>query len=340
MVYAHRQPCRRFQSPLTQNPEPSAHDKPPRTSTSPRPIRHRPRAGRPAHRRAVRLRGLRGAQRRTCSLGRCPGERSEQQTNWHGRRVMIDLTDLTGEAPTARDAVMDKVRKLLRMAHHANANEQERETAFRQANILLTRLGIDEAEVDLATLTRGEMRFGEASCGPDGKAVYDGTVVRSIPTWVGILALGCARYTGTLTRYRDTAQGTLIVFQGERGDVVFARWLLSVLAPAILAEQKASGWTRRGEAEGFRRAAAGVLQKRLAALRAETLEAFRASESRALAVVDRKALEIERRFGAQPVGKTRRAGSDGARIAGREAGARINIPRGGLTASSGQRRLK
>lgn len=44
--------------------------------------------------------------------------------------------------------VLEKVRKLLAMANHENANETERETAMRQAHALLTKHGLDLAHVE------------------------------------------------------------------------------------------------------------------------------------------------------------------------------------------------
>lgn len=45
------------------------------------------------------------------------------------------------------EKILEKVRKLLAMANHENANETERETAMRQAHALLTKHGLDMVSV-------------------------------------------------------------------------------------------------------------------------------------------------------------------------------------------------
>ncbi len=232
-----------------------------------------------------------------------------------------------------RQKMLAKVRKLLEMGRHERGNENEQEIAMRQANKIMAEYGIAEAECDMRAIDAGELVYGEAQCGADGRAPEPGKVYRNAPTWAGILCVGVARFTDSIAGRKRTANGEMFVFRGEKEDVLLARWIFGVLIDSIQAEQKASGWTKRGEANSFRVAAASTLATRLRHLADERKamyeQAKAASNSRALMVVDRKALEIASRFGKQ---RTRSCSggysSSGAAMAGGEAGRRINIPAG------------
>lgn len=249
-----------------------------------------------------------------------------------------------GNGNERRDAMMAKLKKLFAMARHAGSNETEAETALRQANKIMTEFGIQEAEVDMAAINAHTMKFGEREVGPDGRKMEPGKVHRQAPRYAGYLALGVARFCGCVVEWRVTANGSVLVFQGEQQDTLFAQWLFGILVNRMLAEQLLSGWTRRGEAVQFLEGAALTLSRRLKELAAERRAAFQqaASHSKALAVVDHKAMEVARLFGHQ---RTRtsysgsRSADSGARVAGREAGATINIPSGRPIGSTARKQL-
>lgn len=232
-----------------------------------------------------------------------------------------------------RAKMLEKVHKLLSMARDGRGNANEEEIAMRQANKIMAEYGIAEAECDMAAIDRNEMSFGEAKCGPDGRAPTEGKVYRTVPTWTGVLGVGVAKFTDSIITRKRTENGEMFAFRGEQQDVLLARWIFGVLVESVYMEQKRSGWTKRAEATSFCMAAASALQTRLVALAAERRkmyeEARAASGSRALVVVDRKRQEIAVRFGEQ---KTRRSSygyrSSGAAMAGAEAGKKINIPAG------------
>ena len=248
----------------------------------------------------------------------------------------------TNERNERRQRMLEKVRKLLAMANDGRGNENEAEIAMRQANRIMAEYGIDEAEADMSAIDAGDMVYGEAQCTPDGKAPEPGKVARSFPNWAGVLAIGVSAFTDSVVIRRTTSAGQVLVFQGEKNDVLLARWLFGVLVHSINAEQKLSGWTKRGESVAFRGAAAATLQRRLHALHAERQAMYRKaqveSQSRALVVVDRKAVAIAERFGKQQVSHRRGSYSSvGAYQAGQEAGARINIPAGRPIAGASSR---
>lgn len=231
-----------------------------------------------------------------------------------------------------RAKMLDKVRKLLNMGRHAASNDTEAETAMRQANKLMAEFGIAEAECDMAAMQAGEMVYGQASCGSDGRAPEQGKVYRSAPVWCGTLGVGVARFTDSIIIRKRTENGELFVFQGEREDVLLARWLFGVLVESINRERAKSGWTGRSEANDFKLAAASVLHRRLRDLAAERRAMFEAakvqSQSRALMVVDTKQAAIVQRFGEQRTSRCKARQATGAAMAGAAAGSRINIPSG------------
>ena len=240
---------------------------------------------------------------------------------------------MENERNERRAKMLEKVRKLLAMARDGRGNENEEAIAMRHANKIMAEYGIAEAECDMSVLDAGKMVFGEVFAGMDGRAPEPGKVHKSYSTWVGVLAVGVARFTDSIVGRSLTGNGQMLVFRGEREDVLLARWLLGVLTESLQREQKASGWTSRADAGSFRMSAASTLSWRLRDLanerRAMYETAKRESNSRALVVIDRKALEIVKRFGTQKT-RTNRAGysSSAAAIAGQEAGRRINIPAG------------
>ena len=243
-----------------------------------------------------------------------------------------------------RTRMLEKVRKLLAMGRDGRGNEHESEIAMRQANKIMAEYGIAEAECDMAAINAGEMIFGEAQCGPDGRAPAEGKVYRTMPSYAGILCIGVARFTDTVVTRKRSEQGEMLAFRGEKEDVLLARWIFGVLIDSILAEQRRSGWTQRGDSNSFRVAAASTLASRLKALWQERQamfeEARKTSNSRALVVVDSKALEVVKRFGAQKVRSSRSGySSSGAALAGKAAGSRINIPAGRPVGHSTQGRL-
>lgn len=248
------------------------------------------------------------------------------------------------ERDERKQAMLTKVRKLLNMARDGRGNEHESEIAMRQANRIMAEYGIEEAEADISALDAGEFVYGEAQCGPDGRAPEQGKIYRTMPGYAGVLAVGVAKFCDAIIARKETANGQMLVFKGEKDDVLLARWIFGCLIASIQHEQKASGWTARGDSNSFRMAACATLQKRLYALRAERQkiheEAKAASNSRALVVVNRKALEVVARFGEQKT-SARRASlrSSGAAIAGHAAGQKINIPSGRPIASANRAQL-
>jgi len=228
-----------------------------------------------------------------------------------------------------REDMLRKVRKLFAMGNDGRGNENETNAALRMASKIMAEYDISEAEVDLAALDQGRMEFGEVEFSD-----MNGREYKELPGWLGTLAVGVAKFTDTYAR-RGRKPGTImqtLKFQGEKNDVIFAKWLYGVLVDEIQAAQRKSGLTAYGPAMAFRAGAAGSLWRRLDTLaqeRAAARSTAAASGSRALVVVDRKQAEMATRFGEVKYqrGRGSRVNHD-AHAVGAEAGRRINIPAG------------
>lgn len=224
-----------------------------------------------------------------------------------------------------RERLLAKIHKLMKFGNDARGNEHEMETALRQAAKLMAEHGISEAEADMAALDEGSMVFGEVYARADG--TENGRSFKEVRKYAQWLAVGVARFTDTIARItHDEVKGAGLKFQGEKNDVVMARWLFGVLAQEVLRATRESEYRN----PNFRLACAGRVAERLkqaAKERHATINTAAQSGSRALVVVDRKQAEIAQRFGPEKYthGRARRETLD--MIAGRAAGNRININR-------------
>ena len=243
-----------------------------------------------------------------------------------------------------KQKVMDKIRKLLSLANDGRGNETEQATALRQANFLMAQHQIEEADVDMNALAGGTVELDEVEIRPDGKMPGNGRpVVRRMSPHAAILSIGVARFCDCIAKRKRGLYGEVLGFAGERSDVELAIWIFPYLLEQIEIAQKLSGWTKRGEAVDFRRSAASTLQKRLSSLARERREMYQKAQvesgSRAMVVVDQKAMLIAEKYGEQRVVKSRTSvHSYDARDAGRDAGSRIHIPTN-RPLEGGQKRL-
>lgn len=230
-----------------------------------------------------------------------------------------------------RERAVEKVRKLLAMAYDGRGNMHEAEAAMRQATALMSKFNIEAAEAQLTDLCSDEPDLAQEHCVPN----YDkgARPAKSIPAWVGVIAVGVARLCQVKADGSRTKEGIASVrFSGYATDVVFATWLLPILCRAVFNEARAQlGRATLAERETFRRAAAGQLQRRLKALANEEKTQV-SSSSTALVVIDKKQQVIEQAFGEMKVSSvdnSERARRDAsAAAAGYSYGRSVPIPRG------------
>lgn len=208
----------------------------------------------------------------------------------------------------------DKIRKLLALAADPSAAPNEAETAARQAAKLMAKHDISLADLDEAELkAQWDMTSVYAQgCRPGKKNA------KEVPGWIGIIAWGVKLYTRT----RCFTQYGQVKFSGPREDVELAKWLHELLLHACY---KASNGLPLGEANAFRNGFAGVVQARLKAM-ADARDASDAEDQvgTALVVIHTKRAEaMDEAFGRDSTGRKTQYKITNA---GREAGAKVNIP--------------
>jgi hypothetical protein len=226
----------------------------------------------------------------------------------------------------AREKAVDKIRKLLAMANDGRGNEQEAETAARQAEKMMRAYQIDAAECIMKELETADAfdRGVEA-------AYFGPTDPRHVPAkasgWVGVIAFGVAQAFTCKVDTVMTPHGVKVRFSGFAMDVQLARWVYSYLCQTVyrLSVQNYKGMGAT-PAKAFRSGAAGTLQRRLFEIRDSRNTENRAGNGTALVLYDRKAQRVEEMFGAQKTKQSKATVRDQAAYAhGREEGGKINI---------------
>lgn len=230
-----------------------------------------------------------------------------------------------------RERALEKVRKLLAMANDGRGNINEAEMAAKQAAALMTKYNIDAAEAQLQDLMGDEPDLAQEFADAGYYHPTTMATVKSIPKWVGMLAVGIANLTQVKVDGAKLPTGqTRVRFSGYATDVVFAKWLLPILCRAVYNEAlNQFGDDSRQAREAFRHFAASQIQARLFAMRKEQDQGLQSMGSgTALAVIDRKAQAIAKAFGEQYVRKIARRQTTcvDAAQAGRQFGNQVNIP--------------
>ena len=202
-----------------------------------------------------------------------------------------------------KDQAIKKAQKLMAFAMDGRGNENEAERALVQAESLMRKFGIEQAEVASA---RAKSDFDWANdfhpYGPPGHPA------KSCPRWFQFLATGIAVFTDTIVRmHYEPARGYGVGFYGERSDTLFAQWLAGYLKQSVWTAleraRRAHPEWRRSEPEDFRKAMAGRLSERMRALRNGRDVEFAAAASphgtgTALVLVTEKLEKRDAEFGA------------------------------------------
>jgi len=192
-----------------------------------------------------------------------------------------------------KDWAKNKVAKLLALAKNSAATENEAERAMTQAETLMRKFGIEQAECILM----GESpTFDWASqFTPYGNKYHQAATV---PMWYQFIATGVANFTDTIAKlHTDKVAGMGVGFYGDRSDIMFAVWLMDYLRDVVQATAVAHKEFSRAEREAFRKGMAIRLSRRLKDLRAERDVAFKAGTGTALVVVSDKLAKRDAEFG-------------------------------------------
>lgn len=225
-----------------------------------------------------------------------------------------------------RETAMRKAQKLMGMATDGRGNEQEAETALRQAEFLMRKFGLEQSEV-VASKASATFDWGTDF------APYSWTDYRvtSVPSWYQWIATAVANFTDTIVKLHSKADlGLGVGFYGEVSDVAFAVWLQTYLRDAVRKTVERQTDLARSEKADFRKAMVLRLTARMRDLRAEREEVFKTSGTgRALVIVNDKLAKRDAEFGAQTYGKAKRVElrSGAAAARGREAGDRVGFNR-------------
>lgn len=202
-----------------------------------------------------------------------------------------------------KDQAIRKAQKLMAVAMDSRGNGNEAERALAQAEALIRKFGLEQAEI---ANTEAALDFAWA----EAFHAY-GTAqnpAKSCPRWFQIVSTGVATFTDTIVRlHYDAVHGYGVGFYGERSDTLFAQWLVGYLKEHVWSALKRTRkdhpeWTRI-EAEDFRKAMAVRLSTRMKDLRRSRDVEFAAAPNRsgtgtALMLVTDKLARRDAEFGA------------------------------------------
>ncbi|MCF8198001.1 MAG: DUF2786 domain-containing protein [Sulfuritalea sp.] len=158
-----------------------------------------------------------------------------------------------------KEQAIRKAQKLMAVAMDGRGNGHEAERALAQAEALMRKFGIEQAEI-ASTKAATDFDWAEAfhAYGPPKNPA------RSCPRWFQFISTGVANFTDTIVRlHYDPAQGFGVGFYGERADTLFAQWLVGYLKASVwealnAAHRQHPEWNR-SDMEDFRKAMAARL---------------------------------------------------------------------------------
>jgi hypothetical protein len=178
-----------------------------------------------------------------------------------------------------KDQAIRKAQKLMAVAMDGRGNGHEAERALAQAEALIRKFGLEQAEI-ASTPTASGFDWANAfhAYGPPKNPA------KSCPRWFQVISTGVAHFTDTIVRlHYDDVQGYGVGFYGERADTLFAQWLAGYLKSSVwealnAAHREHPDWTR-SDMEDFRKAMAARLSARMRELRQERDVEFAAAPS-------------------------------------------------------------
>ena len=236
----------------------------------------------------------------------------------------------------AREAAKDKIAKLMAMATHEGSNDQEAETALRQAEAMMRKHGIDAAELQDRTGQKPVYQWSTVHV-PAGAP----RPIQNAPLWFGWIFSEIGRFTDTKVGYAMIhPHGVCATFKGDATDVEYAVFLCKHLRDDCRRQARAFqpepmyGWNGQQEnakqRENFKKGYASRVTGRMRALRAERDNALRAvvtSTGTALVIVQQKIALRDAEFGKQTYGRSRSTSMGNGAEAGRRAGDRASFSR-------------
>lgn len=236
--------------------------------------------------------------------------------------------------------IMGRIRKLLAIAEDTRANPNEAAAAAHQAQTLMQKFQIDNADILLAKAQRAE---GEEFATVDVAAkmkrnVDNGHKAMKLPQWASWIAVRTAQLNDCNVIIANNPQhGAVARFQGFAADAQVAGWMYDYLLNCLIADLRR--WQRaaarqKADSAAYRTAYALELCRKLLELDAARRADMTAASASAGALVVAKGNAVAAHFGAAKYGKSKsNAGTSGSADAwhdGRAAGNRVDVNRRGL----------
>ena len=201
--------------------------------------------------------------------------------------------------------IIDKLKKLLALAADPGAAPNEAETARRQAESLMAKYRIEEAEVML-TAGSSKLSFNLTTIRVSTTPHYPNHTPKSAPDWAQFIIVGVGVFTEVRVAVTTShLHGARFKLMGTVEDVAMAEWLfVTLVQQAYKASRTAVAGLGAAEAKAWRRGYAMAIQARLKALAQGAQK--QAATSTALVVVDTaKKKALDEAFGAQDYGKSK-----------------------------------
>lgn len=236
---------------------------------------------------------------------------------------------------TDREAVLRRVQKLLAIAQDDRANPNEAAAAAEQAEKIMRKFQIDNAEILTKRMKAGsDLATGDVVA----TAKTNGTKVVRVPPWAQWLAVAVGRLNDCGVRIQRTREGEACIrFYGYEADVKVACWTFDYLVATtnrlctafrkdpryIVGGRPVMNSYRQGVSQGI----LGAIRKLAAEKEAEVA---RLSTSTALVIVKQQAITAQYgdfEYGSKKTTTTRNVD---AYAAGRVEGSKVDVARRGV----------
>lgn len=238
--------------------------------------------------------------------------------------------------------ILGRVRKLLAIANDTRANPNEAAAAAAQAENIMRKFNLDNADVLLKEAAAGTAEFDTANVSAYMKRdVPNNHVQKRTPKWAGWLAIRVAKLNDCEVRIVwDKVRGSVIQFCGYVADIQVAAWMYDYLLNCMIGSVRA--WQREArrsahESNSYREAFVLALCEKLRTLQREREAAMRAGGASSGALIVAKANAVAQHFGGFKYGASRTISNRdaAAAYAGHTAGQAVDVARRAVRGTSG-----
>jgi hypothetical protein len=226
-------------------------------------------------------------------------------------------------------SILNKVKDLLSLSEGAG-NVNEKASAYKLAQKLLAKHRLTMADIEASGVSTDKESV-EVSSEP----LYEG---KRMITWLGILASGIAANNDCAV-YWSGGKVRRLTILGRKSDVEIVRYLYDTVSAQILSFCKVALRRNGGGktfSNNFKLGAANVVIQRITEATKEVEQDYAGSRAMVLVKRDRAELESAKaKLGLRSKAAVKARFSPDGYAAGRAAGARVNLTRGGLGSSGG-----